>query len=158
MRRHLAPLLAAVLLVAACGEDEEAPAPAEAPTATETPAPAAKADEKVSFDLKEENGSGRSGSATLRGGDGGFTVSVVVKRHSGPAHIHNVTCEEYRALKAFDEQLATVDLPLPDLENGKSRSQETASLSEYRTGGYSLNVHSVEGGFPVVACGDVPRG
>jgi beta-1,4-mannooligosaccharide phosphorylase len=29
--------------------------------------------------------------------------------------------------------------------------------SEYRPG-YSINVHSTEGGFPVVACGDIPTG
>jgi hypothetical protein len=51
-------------------------------------------------------------------------------------------------LKDFDAQLATVDLPLPDLEAGRSRSQHDAELSQYRTGGFSVNVHSFDGGFP----------
>ena len=47
--------------------------------------------------------------------------------------------------------------PLTDLEKGKSRSRVDTALSEYRPG-YSINVHSTEGGFPVVACGDIPSG
>ena len=118
-------------LLVACGGDDDAPAPA-----AETPTPTAAPPAKVAFKLKEENGSGKSGHATLRGGDDGFTVN--------------------RALKDFDAQLETVDAPLPDLEGGRSRSQEDAELSAYLTGGFSVNVHSTEGGFPVVACGDIP--
>ena len=151
MRRHLAPLLLVALV--GCGDDDAAPTPAPA---AETPTPTAAPPAKVAFELKEENGSGKSGNATLRGGDDGFTVNVAIKGWSGPAHIHNVTCEEYRALKDFDAQLATVDLPLPDLEAGRSRSQHDAELTQYVTGAFSVNVHSFDGGFPVVACGDIP--
>jgi hypothetical protein len=159
--RHLLAALLAVALaaLAGCGGDDDAAAPADsAARATETPAPTAGPAEKVAFKLKEEHGSGKTGNATLRGGDDGLTVNVAIKGYSGPAHIHNVTCDEYRALKDFDAQLATVDLPLPDLEAGRSRSQHDAELSAYRTGGFSVNVHSFEGGFPVVACGDIPAG
>jgi hypothetical protein len=80
-------------------------------------------------------------------------------RASGPAHIHDVTCADYRALKDFDAQLGTVSVPLADLVDGKSRtSVDKGPLSEYRTAGFSINVHSYEGGFPVVACGDIPTG
>jgi hypothetical protein len=161
MRRYLGPLLPAGLVgLVACGGGDERPAPAEtaAPTAT---AVAAEADATVAFKLREENGSGISGTARLRGGDNGFTVMLAAKRPrtSGPAHIHNVTCEEYRALKDFDAQLGTVSVALADLVDGKSRTPvDKGPMSEYRTGSFSINVHSYDGGFPVVACGDIPTG
>jgi hypothetical protein len=147
----LLPVSLSVLI--ACGDGEEESAPAQ------TAAPPAKADETVSFKLAEENRSGKSGTATLKGGDGGFSVTLKLKRGRGYnlAHIHTVTCEKYRALKDFDEQYATVSVPLTDLEEGKSRSRVDSALSEYRPG-HSINVHSTEGGFPVVACGDIPTG
>ena len=87
----------------------------------------------------------------------GFTVNLVVKpRGDHPAHIHNVTCSEYRAMKDFDAQLATVDTTLKDVASGKSKTSVDAPLSGYRTGGFSINVHSYSGGFPVVACASIP--
>jgi hypothetical protein len=161
MRRYLGPLLPAGLVgLVARGGGDERPAPAEtaAPTAT---AVAAEADATVAFKRREEKGSGISGTARLKGGDDGFTVMLAAKRPriSGPAQIHNVTCEEYRALKDFDAQLGTVSVPLADLVDGKSRTPvDKGPMSEYRTGSFSINVHSHEGGFPVVACGDIPTG
>jgi hypothetical protein len=154
MRGRLALLLlVGMSVVTACGGGEEESAPAK------TAAPAPKADETVTFEVAEENRSGKSGTATLKGGDGGFTVTLELKRPRGYnlAHIHTVTCEKYRALTNFDEQFATVSAPLTDLEEGKSRSRVDTALSEYRPG-YSINVHSTKGGFPVVACGDIPSG
>jgi hypothetical protein len=152
MRLCVALLLAAVSLLAACGEDEEPAASAK------TAAPAPKADETVEFELAEENRSGSSGTATLKGGDKGFTVTLTLKgrRAPSPAHIHTGTCKEYRALKDFDAQLATVGLPLTDVVDGKSRTETGTPLSDYRTDVFSINVHSTKGGFPVVACGDLP--
>jgi hypothetical protein len=160
MRRHLAPiLLAALPVLAGCGSGEEAPSRAESvASAARSATPAASVEDNVAFKLGQENRSGTSGTAALRGGDDGFTVVLAVRRPgmSAPAHIHNVTCEKYRALKDFDAQLATVDVPLTDLVDGKSRTREASSLSQYRTGEFSINVHSTEGGFPVTACGDIP--
>jgi hypothetical protein len=152
MRRRVAPLLAALSLLAACGEDDEPAAPAK--TAT----PAQKADATVAFKLAEENRSGASGTATLKGGEKGFSVTLTLKgrRDPSPAHLHTGTCKEYRALKDFDAQFATVALPLTDVVDGKSRTETGTPLSEYRTEVFSINVHSTKGGFPVVACGDVP--
>jgi hypothetical protein len=151
MRRalaHLLPLSLSVLV--ACGGGEEKP----------TSARPATSDGTIAFKLREENRSGSSGTATLNGGERGFTVTSRMKRAklSGPAHIHNVTCESYRALKDFDAQLATVDDPLTDVVDGTSRTRIDERLSQYRTGGFSINVHSYEGGFPVVACGNIPAG
>jgi len=160
MRRYLgAFLLASLSVLVACGGGEESPAP-ESPAPARSAAPPAKTDETVAFKLGEENRSGVSGTVRLKGGDRGFAVKVAVvrPRYGGPAHIHSVTCEKYRALKDFDAQLGTVAVPLTDLEDGKSRTRVETALSQYRTAGYSINVHSYDGGFPVVACGDVPAG
>jgi hypothetical protein len=153
-RRSLAYLLPLGLsLVAACGGEEETPAPAR------TAARSAAANATVAVPLEEQNRSGSSGTATLRGGDRGFTVTLAVKpRREHPAHIHNVTCEEYRAIKGFDAQLATVDESLTDVQKGRSKTSVDTPLSRFRTGGFSINVHSYESGFPVVACGDIPTG
>jgi hypothetical protein len=160
IRRHHAPfLLVTMLVLAACGDGEEASSGTDsAASAARSATPAASGGEKVALALKQENRSGASGTATLRGGGDGFTVVLAVKRPgmSGPAHIHNVTCEKYRSLQGFNAQLATVDLPLTDLVDGKSRTRGDSGLSAYRTGKFSINVHSTEGGFPVTACGDIP--
>jgi hypothetical protein len=155
MRRSLALLLSAGLSVlVACGGDDEKPASA-LPTASP-----ANSDATIAFKMREENRSGSSGTATLNGGDRGFTVSFKMKRakNSGPAHIHNVTCESYRALKDFDAQLATIHEALTDVVDGKSKTRIEKTLSQYRTSGFSINVHSYEGGFPVVAWGNIPNG
>jgi hypothetical protein len=139
--------------VAVAGPAKAAGETPEAATATAT----AKRNESVAFRLGEEHRSGRSGSVTMKGGDGGFTVALALKRKSDhPAHIHNVTCDEYRALKGFDAQFATVDVALSDVAKGRSKTSVDAPLSNYRTGGFSINVHSYSGGFPVVACGNIP--
>jgi hypothetical protein len=149
---------AGLCLLAACGGGDEKPAArAAAPTASAT----AKAmpDERFAFALEEEHGSGRSGTVTVNGGDGGFNVALAVEpKRDQVAHIHNVTCREYRAMNDFDAQLATVELNLRDVANGKSKTSVSARLADYRTGGFSINVHSYRSGFPVVACGDIPAG
>ena len=61
-------------------------------------------------------------------------------------------------MKDFDEQFATVDVTLSDVAKGTSKTSVDAPLSDYRTGSFSINVHSYAGGFPVVACGDIPAG
>lgn len=139
-------------VLVACGGDDEERAPAGTPT------PAPKADETVAFKLAEENRSGSSGTATLKGGDEGFSVRLTLKgrRASSPAHFHTGTCKEYRALKDFDAQFATVAVPLTDVIDGKSSTDVVSPLSDYRTDRFSINVHSTKAGFPVVACGDVP--
>jgi hypothetical protein len=153
-RRHVASLLPAGLCsLAACGGGDEQPAP-ERPAATQ-----ASADEMLVIRLKKENRSTTRGTATLKGGDRGYHVTLAVRpKRDHPAHIHNVTCEEYRATKGFDAQLATVAEPLTDLDKGRSETSVEAPLSRVRTGSFSINVHSYEGGYPVVACVNIPAG
>ncbi len=149
--------------LAACGggDEKSAPARSAAPTATATDAATAipAADETVAIALEQEHRSGSSGTVTLKGGDRGFTVALTLKpKRDHPAHIHNVTCKQYRALKDFDAQFATVDVALSDVAKGSSKTAVDAPLSDYRTGGFSINVHSYTGGFPVVGCGNIPAG
>jgi hypothetical protein len=157
-RRFVACFVPAGLcLLAACGGGDERSAATATATATGTAT--AAADETVAFSLEEEHRSGRSGTVSLKGGDRGFTVALAVKpKGDHPAHIHNVTCEQYRAMKDFDAQFATVDVTLKDVAKGKSRTSVDSPLSDYRTGGFSINLHSYEAGFPVVACANMPAG
>ena len=163
-RRCVACFVSAGLgLLAACGGSDESSAPARsaAPTATATRAATGipAADAKIAFALEPEHRSGSSGKVTLKGGDRGFTVALAVKsKRDHLAHIHNVTCQQYRALKDFDAQFATVDVALRDVAKGRATTAVDAPLSDYRTGGFSINVHSYTGGFPVVACGNIPAG
>jgi hypothetical protein len=41
------------------------------------------------------------------------------------------------------------------LEPGSTAFRIDAALSDYRTAGFSIDVHSYTGGFPVVACADI---
>jgi hypothetical protein len=152
IRRHVACLLAAGLcLLAGCGGGADNPAPER------TPATQASADENVVIRLKRENGSATSGTATLNGGDRGYSVTIAVRpKRDHPAHIHDVTCDEYRATKGFDAKLDTVAESLSDLSKGRSETSVDAPLSLVRTGAFSINVHSYTGGYPVVACANIP--
>ncbi len=146
---------ALLVLAAGCGGDGD--------NTADAPAPQAVAAERVTLPLKEERSSGQSGTATLTPVDEN-SMSVVIKltptkKYSyEPAHIHKGTCAEYRKLKTFDAQLATVVDELQDVTNGRSESTlYTASLADRTTGRYSINVHVPVGANEVVACGDIPR-
>jgi hypothetical protein len=159
-RRFVACFVSAGLgLLAACGSGDEKAAPARSAAQTATATATSAADETVAFALEQEHRSGSSGTVTLKGGDREFAVALAMNpKRDHPAHIHNVTCNQYRALKDFDAQYATVEVTLTDVAKGKSKTAVDAPLADYRTGGFSINVHSYAGGFPVVACGNIPAG
>ena len=80
------------------------------------------------------------------------------KKHSyHPAHIHKGTCADYRKLKGFEAQLASVVDELQDVTEGRSESTVYTSLAARTTGAYSINVHAPIQGYKVVACGDIPK-
>jgi hypothetical protein len=148
--RLLVGLLAAgVMSLSACGSDAGEQSSGTAPAAGKT----------VTVELKTENHSGRSGTAVLKGGHGGLTVTLKVDDASDNyhAHIHEVSCAKYRSMKGFDEQLATVTQELDDLRDGKSETQIGNPLSEYARAGFSINVHEFAFPYPVIACGDFPE-
>ena len=146
----IALALALALSLVACG-DEAAP---DMSAVTVDPSP-------ITVPLTEENGSGRSGEARLEP-DGDDAIRVTVSMSAGPtktnnAHIHDVTCEEYRSMDDFSEQLGTVEDSLRSVRDGKSETIVKTSLADRATGGFSINVHEPAPPYVVVACGDIPR-
>jgi hypothetical protein len=75
----------------------------------------------------------------------------------GAFGVHEVSCAEYRSMKDFDEQLATVTQRLGDLRDGGSGTEVHKPLSDYARAGFSINVHDFAFPYPVVACGDFPE-
>ena len=76
---------------------------------------------------------------------------------SNPAHNHDVTCAQYRAMDSFGEQLATVEDGLSALDHGRSETVIATALTARTNGGYSINVHKPAHPYDVIACGDIPR-
>lgn len=125
----------------------------------------------VTFPLNEENRSGRRGEATLQPGEKippgpggasgeGMRVSITITPDTGesnPAHIHNVTCAQYRSMSGFGTRLATVDDGLSALDHGRSETVVAVELPARTNGRYSINVHKPAHPYDVIACGDIPR-
>jgi hypothetical protein len=157
------PLIVGALGVFGCGSDR----PEDPPSQGNSKDTAAA----VTFPLNEENRSGRHGEATLEpgvetppgpgGGSGeGVRVSITVTPETGesnPAHIHNVTCAQYRAMSSFGARLATVEDGLAALDHGRSETVVAVELSARTNGRYSINVHKTAHPYDVIACGDIPR-
>jgi hypothetical protein len=76
---------------------------------------------------------------------------------SNPAHIHNVTCAQYRAMSSFSARLATVEDGLNALDHGRSETVVAVELPARANGRYSINVHKPAHPYDVIACGDIPR-
>ena len=117
----------------------------------------------VEVELSAEHQSGMTGVATLRPIDEqSFEVTMTVRGGDDPAagsplaHIHDVTCAQYRALTDFDEQYATVVDPLQDVYEHTSTTVVAAPLAARTTGAYSINVHSAAT-LATIACGDIPK-
>jgi hypothetical protein len=115
----------------------------------------------VNVPLEEQNGSGQAGQATLQPSGHGMRVLITLRNDrasSNPAHIHDVTCAQYRRITSVDEQYATVKNPLSDLRAGRSETTlGDVSPSDRTTGTYSINVHEPTYPYKAVACGDIPR-
>jgi len=145
----IALTLALALPVAACGDD--AAPDTSAVTVDASP---------ITVPLTEENGSGRSGEARLE--PDGDAIRVTLSMNAGPtntnnAHIHDVTCEQYRSMDDFSEQLGTVKDSLRSVRDGTSETIVKTSLAGRATGGFSINVHEPAHPYVVVACGDIPQ-
>ncbi len=152
------------LSLTACGGRDEGTASGGPPAGTSPEnTTAAAAAEPVTIELKEENASGQTGTATLKPAGERLDVELEVtppKKFKGAfqhAHVHDVTCAEYRKLKDFNAQLGTVVDGLSDLSRGKSTSTVAASLADRATGSFSINVHEEDTPYTVVACGDIPK-
>jgi hypothetical protein len=153
------PRLIACLLVvglsvlSACGDSARVAGPG-APAA-ETPGKAAKT---IAVRLDAEHSSGVLGTATLKGDERVTSVTLRIEpagRHYH-AHIHDVSCSDYRSMTSFSAQFATVAEGLSDVVDGKSETDVLAPLSSLAKSGFSINVHKYAHPYPVVACGDIP--
>lgn len=117
------------LSLAACGGGNQRTADGETPADTSAEkTTAAAGTQLVTIELNEENGSRQTGTATLKPAGKTFDVELEVtppKKFDGDfqhAHVHDVTCAEYRKLEDFNAQLGTVVDQLSDLSRGKSSS------------------------------------
>lgn len=119
------------------------------------------ASEPITIELREENNSGQTGTATIEATEDTFDITLEVtppKKFEGEyqrAYVHDLTCDEYRELGNGEAQPETVVDELNDLANGESSSTVYVPLAE-RAPGYSINVHEQNDPFAVVACGDIP--
>lgn len=112
----------------------------------------ATAQDTVTIDMKEVEGSGQSGSADITS-DGEQTI-VTIEIEPGeegvaqPAHIHDGTCND----------LGDVAFPLDDVVDGASESTVDISVSDLIAGEYAVNVHLSEDEIDVyVSCGTLPQ-
>ncbi len=151
------------LAIAACGGEDD-PEPAQPETQAATATATAGATAGTTIELKEQNASGQTGTATLRRRTGdSFEVAIEMTppaRFPGAsqnAHIHDVTCAEYAAMDDFNKQLATVVDWLSSLSKGRSSTTVEQPLAERTTGKFAINVHEQEAPYTVVGCGDIPK-
>jgi hypothetical protein len=146
--------LVAVGLVAGCGGHS---------TSNEPPSPGVSnvASPAITIALEEQNGSRETGKATLQSSARGMRILISLRNDhasSNPAHIHDVTCAQYRRITDVDAQYATVKDTLSDLRGGRSDTTVDAVPMSARTiGTYSINVHEPSYPYKAVACGDIPR-
>ena len=132
-----------VLMTAGCGSDDESGNGGTQPQAE-------VGGEIFMVQLNEQNGSGESGTAELRG-EGSQTVVEIsldgAPATAQPAHIHKGTCENLDPAPAY---------PLEDVVGGKSTSTESVKLANLRDGEYAINVHKSAAAVETyVACGNV---
>jgi hypothetical protein len=134
--RNLALILAALAFLTGCGSGDGESGSGE-----------------VIIDLKEQNGSGESGTATLTT-DGEKTKVVIALDNPlavpQPAHIHEGSCAELDPNPAYG---------LENVVSGMSTTMVDRPLEELRDADYAINVHkSAEKPDVYVACGDVRSG
>jgi hypothetical protein len=161
--RCVFPVILGALGVFGCGGDRPGGTPPQGGSKDTAAA--------VTFPLNDENRSGRHGEASLQPGEKippgpggasgeGTRVSIRITPDTGesnPAHIHNVTCAQYRAMSSFSARLATVEDGLNALDHGRSETVVAVELPARANGRYSINVHKPAHPYDVIACGDIPR-
>lgn len=107
----------------------------------------------VKVPMKAQNGSGESGTATLKQSGSGIVVTVSISGGSStaqPAHIHEGTCAHLNPAPKY---------PLNSVVKGKSTTTlPNMKLSSLETGGFAINVHkSLKAIKTYVSCGDIPK-
>jgi hypothetical protein len=111
----------------------------------------AAAQDTITIDMQEIDGSGQSGTANITSDGDQVIVSIEIEPgpdgEPQPVHIHEGNCRD----------LGDVAFPLEDVVDGVSESTADVSLSELLAGDYAINVHLSEDQMDVyVACGTTP--
>jgi hypothetical protein len=147
-------LAVALFFLAACGGDDDG---AVSRTTTTRPAPETGPNGELIVPLVEESNSGASGTATLskKGATASVTIKLEGRGRQYRAHIHDVSCQQYRRMNDFSAQLATLTEGLSNVRGGRSKSDLIEPLSRYTRTNFSINVHKDAEPYPVVACGDL---
>lgn len=107
----------------------------------------------VTVDLKSQNGSGETGTATLEQKGDDVLVTVHMKNavaSTQPIHIHPGTCANLNPKPKY---------PLKNVVDGTSTTTLTGmKLSDLQTGDFAINVHESPTNIShYVACGDIPK-
>jgi Cu/Zn superoxide dismutase len=107
----------------------------------------------VTMNLKAQNSSGETATATLA--QAGDDVKVTVVTTGGgtdpqPIHIHTGTCAKLDPKPTY---------PLTTVQDGKSvTTLKALKLSDLETGNYAINIHkSTTDIGTYVSCGDIPK-
>ncbi len=116
---------------------QPAAATATVPASTATPAPTQVPAASIKINLKQQNNSGQTGTATLTAK--GNQTEIVLDLTPGiagptveqPVHVHAGTCS----------QLGAVVYGLSNLVNGKSTTLVNATLDTLKNGNYAINAH-----------------
>jgi hypothetical protein len=109
---------------------------------------------ELTIQLNEQNGSGESGTATLKYVSASdFTVSVKLTGGGAaiaepqPAHIHKGSCANLDPKPMY---------PLTNVVSGASDTTVTADMDQIVNGGFAINVHKSAAEASVyVSCGDI---
>ncbi len=127
----------------------------------QTPAPAGGAMSNMSgmSSMKEatvklgaQNGSGETGTATLKDSDKGLVVTVHLTGGNAagpqPIHIHKGTCDKLDPKPAY---------PLTTVKDGMSETTlKDLTVAELEKGQYAINVHHSTSDIPTyVSCGNI---
>lgn len=129
----------------------QAQKPKVTPQVTATPSPAPAMSEGVKIDLKEQNESSESGTATLVEKDGKVMVTLNLTGSPAqvvqPAHIHMGSCPK----------VGEVKYPLTSPVDGKSETTLEVSLDQLKGEvPLAINVHKSASEAQIyVACGDL---
>lgn len=113
--------------------------------------PAAALDDSVTLDLKTQNDSGESGTATLfPEGKQTRVVINLLNTPAGvaqPAHIHEGTCDKLNKAPKW---------PLTAVQNGRSGTMVAASIEEITKNPTAINIHKSAAEAQIyVACGNI---
>ena len=111
----------------------------------------AGAEEGITVELAEEDGSGQSGTATLTSaGDGRSRVAVTLSNPPDvpqPSHVHSGRCGD------MGDPVAGLE----SLEGGEAETVIELSLAELQTGNLVVQAHRSDDEYDVsVACGEIP--